>query len=61
MNWWDLQALYFYFPRMADWLNSFGAAADDRLCADGIAVYKDIPFMTELGPVTSTIPNAHVA
>ncbi|KAK9833687.1 hypothetical protein WJX74_002750 [Apatococcus lobatus] len=32
-----------------------------RTNSEGVAVFKDLPFMTTLGPVTSTIPNAHVA
>jgi hypothetical protein len=37
-------------------------AADKPLgCgADGVAVFKDIPFMTSKGPVTASIPNAAV-
>lgn len=30
------------------------------LCAEGIAVYKNIPFMTSQGPITSSLPNAVV-
>ncbi|KAF6263252.1 hypothetical protein COO60DRAFT_1624675 [Scenedesmus sp. NREL 46B-D3] len=29
--------------------------------ADGTPTYKGVPFMTSKGPVSSTIPNAHVA
>lgn len=29
--------------------------------AEGTPTYKGVPFMTSKGPVTSTIPNAHVA
>ena len=28
--------------------------------AEGIAVFKGVPFMTSKGPVTGSIPNAHV-
>ncbi len=28
---------------------------------DGIATYKGVPFMTSAGPVTASIPNAHVS
>ena len=29
-------------------------------CPDGVAVFKGIPMMTSKGPVTASIPNAHV-
>ena len=29
--------------------------------AEGVANYKGVPFMTTAGPVTASIPNAHVA
>ncbi len=28
---------------------------------DGVANYKGVAFMTSAGPVTASIPNAHVA
>ncbi len=30
-------------------------------CAEGVAVYKDIPFMTSSGPVTSSLQNGKVS
>jgi hypothetical protein len=39
-------------------------APDVRVCArgsDGVANYKGVALMTSAGPVTASIPNAHVA
>ena len=39
------------------------AVCTDTDCgyAEGVAVYKDIPFMTSNGPVTSSLQNARVS
>ena len=50
--------------RLSGTQSDFGAVAcieTDCGCADGVAVYKDIPFMTSSGPVTSTLQNARVS
>ena len=31
------------------------------LCAEGVAVYKDIPFMTSSGAITSSLQDARVS